>query len=168
MQRRCPEDLFALNISDLIVPKPLATEAVACRRAEKDDLDLLRDWRFGYEVEYTGLPETASTRAFAASTIEGHVERGEAFLLEADGCPISLCTHNARVHDNVQVGGVWTPPALRGCRYARHDVAGALRMAEREGATRAVLFTENPAARCSYEALGFQRVGDFGVIVLAI
>jgi uncharacterized protein len=167
VQRRSPEDLFALNLSDLIVPKPLGTETISFRRAVKGDLDLLRDWRFSYEVECTGLPEAASTRAFAASTIEGHVERGEAFLLEVDGAPVSLCTHNARVHDNVQIGGVWTPPALRGRRYARHVVADALRIAEQEGATRAVLFTENPAARRSYEAPGFQRVGDFGVIVLA-
>ncbi|PVE21568.1 GNAT family N-acetyltransferase [Microvirga sp. KLBC 81] len=167
VRRRSPEDLFALSISGLIVPKPLGSCAVSCRRAEERDLDLLRDWRFGYEVECTGLPEEDSTRAFAARTIEGHVERGEAFLLEVDGTPVSLCTHNARVRDNVQIGGVWTPPALRGRGYARWVVAGALRVAEQEGMTRAVLFTENPAARRSYEALGFQRVGDFGVIILA-
>ena len=108
-----------------------------------------------------------SINTFAARAIEGHVERGEAFLLEMDGIPVSLCTHNARVRDNVQIGGVWTPPELRGRGYARRVVAGALRVADREGVKRAVLFTENPAARRSYEALGFRRVGDFGVIVLA-
>jgi predicted GNAT family acetyltransferase len=167
VQRRSHEDLFALNLSDLIVPKPLGSDAVSCRRAEKGDLDLLREWRFGYEVECTGLPETDPTREFAARTIEGHVERGEAFLLEVNGVPVSLCTYNARVHDNVQIGGVWTPPALRQRGYARRVVACALRVAEQEGMTRAVLFTENPAARRSYEALGFQRIGDFGVIILA-
>ncbi|WP_114949197.1 GNAT family N-acetyltransferase [Microvirga calopogonii] len=167
VQRRSLEDLFALNLSDLIPPAPLSSCTVACRRAQERDLDLLRDWRFGYEVECTGLPEEDATRAFAAGTIEGHVARGEAFLLEVDGIPVSVCTHNARVRDNVQIGGVWTPPGLRGRGYARRVVAGALRVAEQEGVTRAVLFTENPAARRSYEALGFRQVGEFGVIVLA-
>ena len=118
-------------------------------------------------MECTGLPAEDATRAFAAQAIEGHITRGEAFLLEVDGTPVSLCTHNARVRDYVQIGGVWTPPELRGRGYARRVVAGALRVAKREGVTRAVLFTENPAARRSYEALGFRRVGEFGVIVLA-
>jgi GNAT superfamily N-acetyltransferase len=167
VQRRSPEDLFALNLSDLVTPAPLACCSVSCRLATDRDLETLRDWRFGYEVECTGLPDEDATRDFAAQTIEGHVARGEAFLLELDGIPVSVCTHNARVQDNVQIGGVWTPLELRGRGYARRVVAGALRMAEQEGVRRAVLFTENPAARRSYEALGFQRVGEFGVIVLA-
>jgi len=167
VHRRSHEDLFALNLSDLIVPKPLGSDHVSCRRAEKEDLDLLREWRLGYEVECTGLPEADATRTFAAHAIEGHVQRGEAFLLEVNGTAVSLCTHNARVRDHVQIGGVWTPSALRGRGYARRVVAGALRVAEQDGVTRAVLFTENPVARRSYEALGFRRVGDFGVIVLA-
>ncbi|MBO1909411.1 GNAT family N-acetyltransferase [Microvirga sp. 3-52] len=167
VQRRSPEDLFALNLSDLIPPAPLGSCTLSCRRAEERDLDLLRDWRFGYEVECTGFPDEDATRAFAAQAIEGHVARGEAFLLEVDGTPASLCTHNARVRDHVQIGGVWTPLDLRGRGYARRVVAGALRVAEQEGVVRAVLFTENPAARRSYEALGFRQVGEFGVIVLA-
>ncbi len=166
VQRRSPEDLFALDLSNLILPIP-GTCAASCRRAEERDLDLLRDWRFGYEVECTGLPDVDATRAFAARAIEGHIERREAFLLKVDEVPVSVCTHNARTADTVQIGGVWTPPELRGRGYARRVVAEALLAAGQEGITRAVLFTENPAARRSYEALGFQRVGDFGVIVLA-
>jgi RimJ/RimL family protein N-acetyltransferase len=167
VQRRSPEDLFALSLSELISPAPLGTCTASCRRAEERDLDLLREWRFGYEMECTGLPREDATRAFAAQAIEGHIARGEAFLLEVDGTPVSVCTHNARVRDNVQIGGVWTPLELRGRGYARRVVAGALRVAEQEGVTRAVLFTENPAARRSYVALGFRQVGEFGVIVLA-
>ena len=101
----------------------------------------------------------------AAQMIEGHVARKEAFLLEVDGEPVSLCTHTAQVSDIVQIGGVWTPPEWRGRGYARRVVAGALQVAEQEGVTRAVLFTEGRAARRCYEALGFQRVGDYGTII---
>jgi hypothetical protein len=68
---------------------------------------MLRDWRFDYEVECTGLPDDDATRAFAARAIEGHVARGEAFLLEVDGTPVSLCTHNARVRDHVLNRRAW-------------------------------------------------------------
>jgi predicted GNAT family acetyltransferase len=99
--------------------------------------------------------------------IEGHVARKEAFLLELGDIPVSLCTHMVRVSDIVQIGGVWTPPEWRGRGYARRVVAGALQIAEQEGVTRAVLFTESPAARRCYEALGFQRVGDYSTITYA-
>ena len=167
VQKRSPEDLFALNLSDLIAPGPLGSSATSCRRAESRDLALLREWRFSYELECTGLPDEDATRSLAAQMIEGHVERKEAFLLEVDGEPMSLCTHTARVSDIVQIGGVWTPPEWRGRGYARRVVAGALQVAEQEGVTRAVLFTESPAVRRCYEALGFQRVGDYGTIIFA-
>jgi predicted GNAT family acetyltransferase len=91
-----------------------------------------------------------------------HVERREAFALEVDGLPVSVCTHNARVSGTGQIGGVWTPPELRGRGYARRVVAGSLREAERDGVTRAILFTDNVVARRSYEALGFQRIVEYG------
>ncbi|MGF9764804.1 GNAT family N-acetyltransferase [Microvirga sp. 0TCS3.31] len=167
VQKRSLEGLFVLNLSDLIAPVPLGSSATCCRRAESQDVALLREWRFSYELECTGLPDTDATRSHAAQMIEGHVARKEAFLLEVEGRPVSLCTHTARVSDIVQIGGVWTPPEWRGRGYARRVVAGALQVAEQEGVTRAVLFTENPAARRCYEALGFQRVGDSGTIIFA-
>jgi RimJ/RimL family protein N-acetyltransferase len=169
MQKHAREDMFALNLSDLVVPSALGSSAVSCRRAEPANLDLLREWRFGYEMESTGLAETEGTRSYAAKAIEGHVERGEAFLLEVDSRPVSMAVYNARVDDMVQIGGVWTPGALRGRGYARLVVAGALQQAEREGIRRAVLYTEegNTAARRAYEAIGFKRIGDYGVVVFS-
>jgi uncharacterized protein len=167
VQKRSIEGLFVLNLSNLIAPGPVGSSATCCRRAESQDVALLREWRFSYELECTGLPDTDATRLRAAQMIEGHVERKEAFLWEVEGRPVSLCTHTARVSDIVQIGGVWTPPEWRGRGYARRVVAGALQVAEQEGVTRAVLFTENPAARRCYEALGFQRAGDSGTIIFA-
>ncbi len=170
MQKHAREDMFALNLSDLVVPSALSSDAVTCRRADSADLELLRDWRYGYEMESTGLAETEETRSFAAKAIEGHVERGEAFVLEAaDRCPVAMAAYNARVDDMVQIGGVWTPAALRGRGYARSAVAGALQQARREGIRRAVLYTEedNITARRAYEAIGFKRIGDYGVVVFA-
>ena len=106
------------------------------------------------------MPDTDATRSFAASLIKGHVERGEAFLLEEAAHPFhSARTTHALLHGPNRKS-VWTPPDLRGRGYARRIVAEALREAQQVGVTRAVLFTESSAARRAYEALGFQRVGS--------
>jgi predicted GNAT family acetyltransferase len=45
-------------------------------------------------------------------------------------------------------------------------VAGSLLEARRQGAARAVLFTDHPAAERAYEAIGFQAVGEYGLVLL--
>jgi len=66
----------------------------------------------------------------------------------------------------VQLGGIYTPPALRGRGFARCAVAASLLAARERGASRAVLFTGNPNAVRTYEALGFARVGDYSIVLL--
>jgi predicted GNAT family acetyltransferase len=67
----------------------------------------------------------------------------------------------------VQIGGVWTPPPLRSQGFARAAVAGALLAARARGVPRSVLFTEedNHPAKAAYRALGYQRVGDYGMVM---
>jgi predicted GNAT family acetyltransferase len=38
-------------------------------------------------------------------------------------------------------------------------------MATRSRASRAVLFTSNPSAARTYEALGFERIGDYALVL---
>jgi predicted GNAT family acetyltransferase len=88
------------------------------------------------------------------------------FLLEREGQIVSTCAYNARLPDAVQLGGVYTPPALRGHGYGRAVTAGALLLTREEGVSRAVLFThEQGPARRAYEAIGFQVIGDFGLVL---
>lgn len=79
----------------------------------------------------------------------------------SDGVPVSLSAINASLPDVVQLGGIYTPPALRGRGHARAAVAASLLAARERGASRAVLFTKNPSAVRTYEALGFRRIGDY-------
>jgi uncharacterized protein len=158
------DGLFALNIGEMIGPD-LGARSSACRVAQSEDLALLLDWRFQYERESTGLPDAESTREFARSVIAAHVDRGEAFILDVDGQPVSSCTRNARAAESIQIGGVWTPPEFRNRGFGRTVVAEMLRKAARDGASRAVLFTDNPAARRSYEALGFRQIGEYGIAI---
>ncbi len=67
----------------------------------------------------------------------------------------------------MQVGGVFTPPEERGRGVARAAVAGSLRHAAGHGAHRSLLFTgeENVPARRAYEALGYEAIGDYGILL---
>jgi predicted GNAT family acetyltransferase len=79
---------------------------------------------------------------------------------------LSLAAFNAALSDIVQLGGIYTPPELRGRGYARIAVAASLRAACARQASRAVLFTNNPSAVRCYEALGFRRVGEYALVLL--
>ena len=94
-------------------------------------------------------------------------QAGEIFLATGpDGRPLAMAVHNARIPDTVQIGGVWTPMELRRRGYARAVVAAALMAARDEGASTGVLFTGkgNEPARRAYLALGFRRIGDYGIL----
>jgi RimJ/RimL family protein N-acetyltransferase len=162
------EDLFSMQLADLVHPSVLGGSVVS-RRADRQDLDALLPWRVAYAVEVTGAAESPDLWATEARVLERQILSGDSFLLEADGQAVSSCGFNARIPEMVQIGGVWTPPELRGRGYARAVVAGALQTAASEGVTRAVLFTgeSNTPAQRAYQGLGFRRVGDYGIVLFA-
>jgi predicted GNAT family acetyltransferase len=94
---------------------------------------------------------------------------GRHWVLETGGEVVAYSAFNARLPDCVQVGGVWTPPAWRGRGFARAVVAGSLLEARVGGARRSILFTENDnePAQAAYRALGYERVGDYGLVLFA-
>ena len=80
-----------------------------------------------------------------------------------------MSAFNAALPDMVQIGGVYTPPALRGHGYGRAVVAGSLLEARADGVERSILFTAagNAPAQRAYRALGYRVVGRYGVVVFA-
>lgn len=158
------EDLFALSLADLCVPPALADGRWTCRRFEQADRDELVAWQLAYEVEALGATRTAEDEARMRAAFD---PRGDKWVLVVDGQRAARAMFNARLPDCVQVGGVYTPPALRGRGYARTAVAGALLEARVAGASRSILFTgeDNAAARSAYLALGYRVVGDFGLVL---
>ena len=73
---------------------------------------------------------------------------------------------DAALPDIVQLGGIYTPPAVRGRGFAKVAVAASLLVARDRGSSRAVLFTNNPSAARAYEAIGFRRIGDYSLVLL--
>jgi uncharacterized protein len=163
-----PDLLFALDLQRLIRPPALDDPRAGFRRAVAADRNLLTDWRVAYSVETLGQTETPELRASCADQIATGIAAGVWYVLEWDGEPVSCAAFNARVDDMVQIGGVYTPPALRRRGFARAVVAGSLELARAAGASRAILFTDdgNPSRR-AYEAVGFEVIGDYSLVLFA-
>ena len=161
------EDLFSLELADLRVPESLSSGRVECRPPRGEELELAARWRVAFSVEALGRADGEEGLSLARADIARLRDLGSQWILVEDGRTVAYSAFNARLPDIVQIGGVWTPPELRGRGYARAVVAGSLVEARREGATRSILFTdvENVAARRAYEALGFRVVGDYGLVI---
>ena len=161
-----PETLFALDLSRLVVPQHLATGEVACRPPRSDDRAVLRDWGFAYDMETLGAANTPEARRRSAEFIDMRIDANTAWVaVDREGRLLSFSSFNATLPDIVQLGGIYTPPALRGRGYAKLSVAHSLLVARDRGATRAVLFTSNPSAERTYEALGFSRIGEYALVL---
>lgn len=157
------EPLFALPLSQLVVPGG----SFECRRVEPRDVEAAVAQRAAFLVEALGAEASPATTARAREAIDAQRAEGRTFVLEVGGRIVASATFNAALPDCVQLGGVFTPREERSRGHARRLVAGMLRIARAEGVTRAVLFTNDdnvPAIR-AYTALGFQRVGDYGLIL---
>jgi RimJ/RimL family protein N-acetyltransferase len=163
------EKLYELALEDLRVPDALASGRVLCRRPRSSELDLLAAWRAEFSIESLGLTDGEDLRAVSRAELARQNADGAVWIIFDGDRPVSHSAFNARLPGVVQVGGVWTPPGLRGRGYARCAVAGSLLEALREGAKRAVLFTaeENAPARAAYEALGFRVIGDYGLVIFS-
>ena len=158
--------LYALDLSALCVPATLASGAVTCRAPRASERDLLCAWRLAYDIELLGADDSEESRKRAAAFLDSQIADKAAWVALENGVLVSLSAFNASLPDIVQLGGIYTPPELRGRGYAKAAVAGSLLAARERGASRAVLFTQNPSAEACYRSLGFERLGEYGLVLL--
>jgi len=157
------EWLYGLDLADLMVPVALSSGVVACRAPLPSERDTLCAWRRAYDIEALGAADTEQTRLRSARFLDQQIADGNAWIAVEHGAPVSLSSFNAVLPDIVQLGGIYTPPELRGRGFAKVAVAASLVAARERGVQRAVLFTSNPSAARAYEALGFLRTGGYAV-----
>jgi len=160
------EVLYDLMLEDLVVPEPLADGRLVCAIPVESDRDLLVRWGVAYSTETLGADAGARAERNWRKRVREGIQQQRLFLLLRDGQPVAMSGFNATAPGCVQIGGVFTPPALRRRGFARACVAGSLVFASSSGVPRAVLFTEpgNPARR-AYEAIGFREVGRYGILL---
>ncbi|WP_218080072.1 GNAT family N-acetyltransferase [Anthocerotibacter panamensis] len=158
------EMLYALDLSTL--PIPSAPPEFICRLAQPTDLEVLTEWRLHYSLELLGDTDSPELRIQCRTDVALLLNQGVLWVLETQKNLLSCLSFNARLPDLVQLGFVWTPHGQRRRGYSRTLIAGALRATHAEGVQRAILFTghENYSARRVYERVGFQPIGDYGLL----
>ena len=161
------EILYAIDLARMRAPEGLASGKVRCRRADPGDFDVLTDLSIAESAENFGDPDTPERRAKMRESLERNTTDGILFVLVAGERVVAKCAFHGIANGAVQLGGVYTPPELRGRGYARSVVAGSLDMAREAGESKAFLFTseENIPAQHAYTALGFAPVGNYGIIL---
>jgi GNAT superfamily N-acetyltransferase len=160
------EWLYALDLGDLVVPPALSNGEIACRPPLPAERDVLLEWRMQYDMELLGATDTPEARRHSAQFLDRQIAEGQAWVaVDRQGTLLSLSGFNAALPDMVQLGGIYTPPSLRGRGFAKVAVAASLLAARERGATRAVLFTPTASAARSYEGIGFRRVGDYCLVL---
>jgi RimJ/RimL family protein N-acetyltransferase len=128
--------------------------------------DTLLAWFLDYEVSVLNTPPDQARIRAETNLRKGCVEARAVVLME-NGTPLAMTGFNAQRPGIVQVGGVYTPPALRGRHHARRAVALHLAQARDRGVEQAVLFSASDSASRAYRAIGFDRIGDWTLILLA-
>ena len=127
---------------------------------------LIEEWRAAYEVEAVNAsPDQAQEKA--RRDIAQYIARDSHRVLLVEGRPVAMAGHNTAFAEAVQVGGVYTPPALRGRGYARRVVGRHMLEARARGATQGVLFAASQEAARAYRSIGFRRAGTFALVLFA-
>jgi RimJ/RimL family protein N-acetyltransferase len=137
---------------DRVVP-PARPAPGFLREAEEVDEPLLASWMTQFAQE-TGV----HSRPGAAAR---WIARRRAFVWE-DGEPVSLAAVVATTPHGVRIGGVFTPPALRGRGYASACVAELSGRMLAAGRRFCFLYTDlaNPTSNAIYVRIGYRPVCD--------
>jgi RimJ/RimL family protein N-acetyltransferase len=163
MRLDADEPGFALDLAELRLPRLPGAEL---RPLDHADRGLLATWRAAAKVETEGMTPVEAQDG-AERDISVWIAEDNHRLLWWDGRPVAMTGFNACLPEIVQVGGVYTPPALRNRGYARSAVALHLAEARARGCVRAVLFAASPAASRAYLAIGFRPAAPFTLTLFA-
>lgn len=153
------EPLYRRDLKDL--PEAL----IPCRGMQGSDRTWLRSWFADY-IEDTGQAAGKEARELAAERVDAELTADRAIVLLEDASPVAMAAVNAKIHDQIQVGGVFVPRENRNRGLGRRVTTALMQKAKSEGATSAILFANNSPAARAYEAIGFRQVGWYRVALL--
>jgi len=155
------EPAYILDIASMEIPD---TTGFSLQPLTAAPLELLIDWRTDYQIETLDAP-AREAKDRATAEITAYITKDSHRVLFKDGVPVSMTGFNAELPEIVQVGGVFTPPALRSRGFARIALAMHLLEVSVDGVSQAVLSAANEAAARAYVALGFERSGSFAIAI---
>ncbi len=165
LQGRHDSSVMTLALAQLSVPQPLDSGAVAVRPPMGEELGLVSEWHAAFNEEVFGDPRSAESDLKARQWIRSIHDARRGGVATVDDKPVSYGAITGSLDDTVNIGAVYTPPELRGRKYAQCVVAGLLRDAAGDGAKHACLAVskEDPLAGRVYAALGFRPAFDWTI-----
>jgi RimJ/RimL family protein N-acetyltransferase len=133
----------------------------AMRPARAVDLPEMVDMMTNFAIE--AIPD--DSRDHIEDTVRRFIERGQMFLWEVDGQPVTIAAGTRPTPNSITIGGVYTPPELRRRGYATALVAELSRHYLETGKQFVTLFTDlaNPTSNHIYQQIGYRPVGDFSI-----
>jgi predicted GNAT family acetyltransferase len=126
------------------------------RAATLADKNLVLKWFRAFHIDIG-----AEARGEPMNDVTIAVEDGRVFLWE-DGKPVSMALKTRPTDRGMSVGGVYTPPELRGKGYATSCVAELSRNILQSGKEFCTLYTDlaNPTSNSIYIKIGYKPVCD--------
>ncbi|MDO6590811.1 GNAT family N-acetyltransferase [Loktanella sp. D2R18] len=155
------EPLYQLKLTDLRLPD---CTGYALRPLAEAPRDTLQAWRVSYLNE-TGVYPGESPEVTATKQIAEYIQRDSHRALYRGNQPIGMTGFNAQLPQVVQIGGVFTPDEFRGQGVARRAVGLHLKEARENGVKDAILFAASDIAARAYEAIGFENIGAFAMMI---
>lgn len=160
------EDLFSLSLSQLNLPEKAKESGFQLKLIEQCDVSIRQEWLINYKIEALGATFSPELQKAVLDEVNDEDINKNRWVLYFKNEPVSLCGFNAVLPDIVQIGPVYTPPALRNKGYAKINLALCLKRALAKQVSKAILFTNNPSASHVYQSLGFQVIGKFRLAIL--
>jgi predicted GNAT family acetyltransferase len=148
----------AFRLTTVVTPRPVAGRI---RLADSEDRARIVDWLVAFGQE--ALRETRDR-----SQVERNADRliagigGRTVYLWDAGGPVSMTVSAAVTPHGSRIGGVYTPPELRGRGYASALVAAVSQAQLDAGRAFCFLFTDlaNPTSNKIYRHIGYEAVCD--------
>ncbi|WP_089995330.1 GNAT family N-acetyltransferase [Cognatiyoonia koreensis] len=155
------EPHYELDLAELDMPDVDGLTLVPYTLAPRD---VLIAWRTAYYIEALDVrPDDAPARAI--THVDSALENDGYRVLMKGDTPMAVTGFNAKLPEIVMIGGVFTPPELRGNGYAGKALALHLAEARAKGVKRAVLSAANDTAAKAYERIKFKKMGTFNITV---
>lgn len=134
------------------------------RRLGREDvaeaIDLLSDIR-EFSKTYKKTEREEQIRRMADEMAQGSKMAVGGFL---DGCMVSTASTSAENSESAMIVGVATVEGLRGRGYASAVVSALCRDCFGRGKKYLCLFYDNPVAGRIYNRIGFQELGEYGML----
>lgn len=154
------EAAVATRVHELTEVSPVAYSPGAFVQAGPEHLDLLVAWTLAFSEE--AMPDDPRDEEHIRAATEARIAAGD-IALWVDGAPVSTALRSRPMARSVSIGGVYTPPELRGRGYATSCVARLSQAILDSGKPFCYLFTDlaNPTSNKIYARIGYRPVADF-------